>query len=241
MLKNSIREYTIVPRDPRTAWSVHHSGPTGSGAWIPDRNIDDWLLTPSNLIIHYVLGPNFVNCGTRTKPQIQKSQYKMFPSISQLSQSIWKTTTIHLHSTSVFIVTLGSSLSHQSYHTWSYMVWLIYTVLSRTLLSHNGHLSTFSCLSKVGDPRSLKLNYFLFFMPSVSASPEILTLDSPFILSQTITQPIRITANPGRDAKVYTGAISRKRPRSESGAFEKQNIKRERNSIDDQGENFMKR
>ena len=112
-------------------------------------------------------------------------------------------------------------------------------ILSSTLLSHIGHLSTFSCLSKVGDPRSLKLNYFLFFMPSVSTSPEILTLDSHFILSQTITQPIRITANPGRDAKVYTGAISRKRPRSESGAFEKQNIKRERNSIDDQGENFI--
>ena len=46
MLKNSIREYTIVPRDPRTAWSVHHSG-----AWIPDRKIDDWLHTPSKLII----------------------------------------------------------------------------------------------------------------------------------------------------------------------------------------------
>ena len=114
-------------------------------------------------------------------------------------------------------------------------------ILARILLSHIGHLSTFSCLSKVGDPRSLKLNYFLFYMPSVSTSPEIPTLDSHFILSQTITQPIRITANPGRDAKVYTGAISRKRPRSESGAFEKQNIKRERNSIDDQGENFMKR
>ena len=99
---------------------------------------------------------------------------------------------------------------------------------------------SFSCLSKVGDPRSLKLNYFLFFMPPVSTSPEILTLDSHFILSQTIIQPIRITANPGRDAKVYTGAISRKRPRSESGAFEKQNIKRERNSIDHQGENFIK-
>ena len=114
------------------------------------------------------------------------------------------------------------------------------SVVSHTLVTH-WSLVTFSCLSKVGDPRSLKLNYFLFFMPSVSTSPEILTLDSHFILSQTITQPIRITANPGRDAKVYTGAISRKRPRSESGAFEKQNIKRERNSIDDQGENFINR
>ena len=95
----------------------------------------------------------------------------------------------------------------------------------------------FSCLSKVGDPRSLKLNYVLLLKPSVpTTSSEIVTLDSQSILSQTICQPIRITANPGRDAKVYTGAISRKRPRSESGAFEKQNIKRERNTIDDQGE-----
>ena len=150
--------------------------------------------------------------------------------MSTLSRSIWKTTTIHLHSTSVFIVTQGLSNLCHSIH-----------IVSRTLLSHIDHFAMFSCLSKIGDPRSLKLNYFLFFMPSVSTSPEILTLDSHFILSQTIIQPIRITANPGRDAKVYTGAISRKRPRSESGAFEKQNIKRERNSIDDQGENFKKR
>ena len=93
-------------------------------------------------------------------------------------------------------------------------------------------------MSKVGDPRSLKLNYVLLFKSTVSMSSEILTLDSQSILSPTISQPIRITANPGRDAKVYTGAISRKRPRSESGAFEKQNIKRERNTIDDQGESF---
>jgi len=150
--------------------------------------------------------------------------------MSTLSRSIWKITTIHLHSTSVFIVTQGLSNFCHSIH-----------IVSRTLLSHIGHFAMFSCLSKIGDPRSLKLNYFLFFMPSVSTSPEILTLDSHFILSQTTIQPIRITANPGRDAKVYTGAISRKRPRSESGAFEKQNIKRERNSIDDQGENFIKR
>ena len=136
---------------------------------------------------------------------------------------------IHLHSTSVFIVTPGLSHFCHFFH----IVPLIFFVADLSF-------SSFSCLSKVGDPRSLKLNYFLFFMPPVSTSPEILTLDSHFILSQTIIQPIRITANPGRDAKVYTGAISRKRPRSESGAFEKQNIKRERNSIDHQGENFIK-
>ena len=61
MLKNSTREYTIVP------------------------STIGYVLCQT---LSYVLGPNFVNCGTRTKPQIQKSQYKMFPTMSQLSQSI---------------------------------------------------------------------------------------------------------------------------------------------------------
>lgn len=66
MLKNSIREYTIV------------------------LSTIGYLLRQTLYYISYIgiSEPNFVNCGTKTKRQIQKSQSKMFPTMSQLSQSI---------------------------------------------------------------------------------------------------------------------------------------------------------